>query len=159
VCTLLLLPVLLIHDFDSVGMNIYPSGNKLLGGSAKKSEGVENKLSISDICKRRLVDQESEARALPLSAWDTQEPEIDCADWSCVGSPAKSEKVYTKRHKTTPLTPPLRPSCRRREPSPPPGFEPEMRITEVALPMAEQGADDDSLNMQPMSLSIIEDDR
>ena len=84
VCTLLLLPVLLIHDFDSVGMNIYPSGNKLLGGSAKKSEGVENKLSISDICKRRLVDQESEARALPLSAWDTQEPEIDCADWSCV---------------------------------------------------------------------------
>lgn len=155
------------------------SGNKLLGGSANKSEFevaptefFGNKLSISDIRKRRL---DSEEERPPLSALNTDdEPESDCTDGT-VGSPVKTEGtfVYRKRQKTatTPRTS-LTFSFRRRaakEVSPPPGFEnysPSLRrivtTAETSLPVPEQVANSDNEhpeNSELMEPLLTEDDR
>jgi len=178
-CTVisLVLAVIFVYVWFSVGMKSPLSGNKLLGGSAKKSDvGVApvellgNKLSISDIRKRRMDEKETRA---PLAALNTEdEPEIDSTDCT-VGSPVETVVYNRKRHKsgTTPPTPPLRSSFRRREEkevSLPPGFEscsPDMRIVttaEASLPVPEQVADVDTeqpVNRELMSPSIIEDER
>lgn len=150
----LILVVIVIRIFFSVGMKSPPSGNKLLGGSAKKSgysevrlsavvpaEPSGNRLSISEFGKRRLDQEETRAPLSALNTYSQDEAEHDRADFTD-GSPVKTSpkegKVYTKRHKTgsTPETPPLRSPFRRREskeasPPPRPVFEsrsPDMRI-------------------------------
>ncbi|KAG0624328.1 hypothetical protein M758_3G240300 [Ceratodon purpureus] len=110
--------------------------NKLLGGSAKTGgypeiahsvvapyELIGNKLSISDIRKRRLDQEESRTLSPTPNGCVQEEPKSYRTDLT----PGKTSlKVYTKKQKTgtTPPTPPLRSLGRRRVAVAPPSLPP-----------------------------------